>query len=406
MKTNDLIQYLASVLSDHFNITLEDVENAESEADKEILYGFICLHEDLKFYKKQSEKLLENFKSTLFNSAAITVCNSRGVITEVNHQFEILTGYTSQEIIGEKSNFIDSTEQEDINYSAIRKDIKHGKTWRGEIKCIHKNGAPFWIHSNVFPIKNTAGDIYEYWSVSSDITERKKMEIELKAKNDELMHFSYILSHDLKAPILGVKNLAAFIKEDLEDENYDELKDHVEKMFGRADRMIGLIQGIMDFAKIGMVQSNKEHIDLNDLVEDIFYTVNKKPNMKLVIETPLPNLFEVPVIIDQLFSNLISNAIKYNDKEYGVVKIGFEETSKGYVFTVTDNGPGIAEEFYDKIFQVFQTLNRRDRFESTGIGLSIVDKIIKQIGGTISVRSELSKGTTFEFLIPQKVVSK
>ena len=179
METNKLIGHLASVLGDNFNLSLTDVEEADSEADKEIIYGLICLHDDLAFYKKRSELLLENFKNTLFSSAAITITNSKGVIRNVNELMVKLSLYPKAELIGSRHDILDSKEEQNEDYQSLLLDITASKTWRGEVKSMKKNGATFWLDTHIFPIKNTEGNIYEYWTVSTDISKRKNIELEI-----------------------------------------------------------------------------------------------------------------------------------------------------------------------------------------------------------------------------------
>lgn len=183
MKNELLITHLSSVLNDDFNLTLQDVEMESNSNEKEIIYGLICLNEDLNFYKTQNNQIISNFKNTLFDSAIITITNQEGVIQEVNSSLSELTGYFKEELIGQPQTIFNSEYHPDSYFYALRKAIKVGKTWRGEICNKKKNGDLFWLNTSIFPMKNSTGEIYELWFVGTDITEKKQIELELYHKN-------------------------------------------------------------------------------------------------------------------------------------------------------------------------------------------------------------------------------
>jgi len=228
----------------------------------------------------------------------------------------------------------------------------------------------------------------------------EKSNLVLKQKNEELQNFAYILSHDLKTPIRGVLTLAEFMQEDISNNQLEEVDSHIESIKRRVIRMNGLIEGILDFSKIGMLSSKKEEIKLNELVHEIFEDAITKENIVCTIKTQLPVIQNVRVLFVQLFANLISNAVKHNDKEQGIITIDYSGSKDFHEFSVSDNGPGIAKNYHEKIFKLFQTLNEDDEIDSTGVGLSIVKKIITVLNGTVQLESKINEGTTFYIKIP------
>ena len=181
----------------------------------------------------------------------------------------------------------------------------------------------------------------------------------------------------------------------------------MELLISRVDRMHNLIDGILEYSRIGRTEENVSQVDTGQIVEDIIDTISPPENIRIIIESKLPVILCESTRIIQLFQNLISNAVKYMDKEKGIVKINCVEGDDFWKFSVEDNGPGIAEEYYEKIFQMFQTLSPRDKFESSGVGLTVVKKIVELYGGKIWVQSQVGKGSTFSFTIPlQKVIDK
>ena len=177
-----------------------------------------------------------------------------------------------------------------------------------------------------------------------------------------------------------------------------EVVDILNMMKSRTARMQNLIDGILHYSRMANSKMEKEKVDVKDLINNIIDLICPPSNMR--IETPdnLPVVFTEKIKLHEVFQNLISNAIKYNNKEKGEIKITFIDKRDCYEFSVMDNGSGIKKEHYEKIFGIFQTLQSKDRNESTGIGLTIVKKIIEAQGGTISVQSEYGKGTVFVFV--------
>ncbi|WP_298508388.1 ATP-binding protein [uncultured Kordia sp.] len=217
-------------------------------------------------------------------------------------------------------------------------------------------------------------------------------------KNKELEQFAYITSHDLKTPIRGISSLASFIKEDLEAGETDDVYDHLDTMQGRVKRLERLIDGILHYSKIGKIMPEK--VDLNIMIRE---DAKNYQDTQTIFNTKgtLPVIMGDKMQISQVVSNLISNAVKYNDKDICEITVSSVEKSNSYELIFEDNGPGIAPKYHKKIFQVFQTLQEKDMYESTGLGLSIVKKIIEKHQGTIRVESDGKLGTKFIITYPK-----
>lgn len=220
---------------------------------------------------------------------------------------------------------------------------------------------------------------------------------ELKRKNEELDQFAHIVSHDLKGPLRGIDNVVTWIEEDHQEDLSPKLNDYLQLIKGRIVRAENLIEGLLSYARIDKETIPQEQVDTNELVYSIRDNVSVNVPVSFHVQENMPVLFTERLPLYQVFANLISNAIKYNDKERAEVSIGYTEYPDHYVFFVRDNGPGIAQQYHERIFRIFQTLKDRDTFESTGVGLSIIKKILDSRDETITIDSEPEAGSTFSF---------
>ncbi|MBK7429773.1 MAG: hypothetical protein IPI62_02245 [Bacteroidetes bacterium] len=229
----------------------------------------------------------------------------------------------------------------------------------------------------------------------------KEYTASLEKSNSELDRFASIVSHDLKAPLRAIGNLTGWIEEDAGDQMSKEVRTNFDMIKQRVNRMEDLINAILDYSRADRRIGEDEKVDTNKLVIDTLDFIGKPDNAELIFTNQLPVLFSDRTRLSQVFSNLIGNAIKYNDKPDIKVFVSSIETPEGYTFSVKDNGPGIDPLYHERIFVIFQTLNRRDDVESTGVGLAIVKKIVEDCGGKVWVESDLGKGADFKFFWPK-----
>ena len=215
--------------------------------------------------------------------------------------------------------------------------------------------------------------------------------------NKQLDEFVYIVSHDLKAPLRGLSSLATFMEDELGANPKQEVLDILSMIKSRTARMQNLIDGILHYSRLGNTKTETEDVNVKDLLINIIDLICPPDNIRIEFPDNLPVINTEKIKLHEVLQNLISNGINYNDKKEGVVKISCIENPDHYEFSITDNGVGIKEEHQEKIFGIFQTLQPKDKVESTGIGLTIVKKIVEEQGGTMQVQSEFGKSTTFKF---------
>jgi len=222
--------------------------------------------------------------------------------------------------------------------------------------------------------------------------------------NEELSHFAYVVSHDLKAPLRGIKLIAEWLYTDYADQFGDEAKENFDLLQNRVERMHNFIEGILQYSRVGRIEEDKTDVDLNELVTGIVDAIAPPEHIDITIDGPLPTLACEPTRIGQVFQNLLTNAVKYMDKPAGHIVVAHEDLGDRWWFSVSDNGPGIEAQHFDRIFRIFQTLRPRDEYESTGVGLTLVKKIVELYGGEVSVVSEVGQGSTFSFTLPKQAV--
>ena len=232
-----------------------------------------------------------------------------------------------------------------------------------------------------------------------DALERSNQQ--LGRSNSELDQFAYVASHDLKAPLRGIANLAQWIEEDLGAEVPDGLREKMRLLHGRVHRMEALIDGILDYSRAGRVRHKPERVEVGRLLTEVIELIAPPPGVSIAVAPEMPVLDTEKVPLQQVFMNLVGNAVKHSRRGDAQVQASVREDGPFYQFTVADNGQGVAPEFHDRIWGIFQTLEARDKVEGTGIGLSVVKKIVESRGGRTWIESAEGKGAAFHFTWPK-----
>ncbi|UQA56432.1 ATP-binding protein [Polyangium aurulentum] len=251
--------------------------------------------------------------------------------------------------------------------------------------------------------------IVEYVGCNVDVSDLRRAEAEarehadnLAATNRELDQFAYVTSHDLKAPLRAIGSLAEWIEEDLGAAMTEDVRQKMNLLRGRVRRMEALIQGILDFSRAGRLPSKRERVDVRRLAAEIVDMLGLRPPATVVLGDTLPTLETERVALQQILMNLISNALKHARRPDVEVRVDARDVGEAWEFCVRDNGPGIAPEYHDRVWGIFQTLEARDKVESTGIGLAIVKKIIEGRGGRVWIASAPGEGASFFFTWPKR----
>ncbi|PCJ65317.1 MAG: hypothetical protein COA58_10690 [Bacteroidetes bacterium] len=361
----------------------------------------VIAREELEASKSELEDLIENMYD------ALIVVGSGGNVERVNKAGEELLGYSKKEISEFSFNKLVHPDDLEKSQNYLKKLKTEGYYSGYEGRIISGDGTIKTVEVNSTAIFDN-GNLIGSRDIIRDITERKEIEFqkevllaELEVVNQELRDFAYIVSHDLKAPLRSIGSLSDWLIQDYQEALDDEGRELLRLLKTRIGRMHNLIEGVLQYSKVGRLQDEKEEVDINLLLEETIDSLDP-PNTCIVhFEKNMPTVRYDKIRLQQVFQNLISNAIKFLDKPKGEIIISLSHDNTHYHFAIEDNGPGIEENYFNKIFQIFQTLTSKDEYESTGIGLSIVKRIVELNGGTISVKSTVGVGSTFSFTIPK-----
>lgn len=379
--------------------------NLESKKNV-VIHNITESRNKLQFANKELRKL-SIVASKTDNSVVIT--DSYGTSEWVNDGFARMTGYTFEEAVNRNLfGLLEGPLTDKETLQDVLGKLQKKQNCSVELQLHTKNGDASWIFSNITPIVDEQGMVSKFILIMSDINERKAIENKmeqnmrnLERTNKELDKFAYVVSHDLKAPLRAIGNLTDWIEEEAGTTFSEDIRKNFNIIKGRVVRMEGLINGILDYSKATKSIGKEELLEVKDLINDTVDLLAVPENCKIDFTTDLPKIFADRIKLQQVFLNLISNSIKHNNKPSIEIKVNAFEMDKFWKFSVTDNGPGIDQKYYEKIFVIFQTLQARDEFESTGVGLAIVKKIIDEQNGKIWIESELGQGTTFNFTIPK-----
>lgn len=381
------------------------------------LEGYITIELDISDKKADEQKLIEarNTLNFALEGNGYGIWDWNLITGEVTFSkiWKTMLGYHPNEVEDNFSQWEELVLPEDLPeakkalQSYLQGDAEHYKT---DFRMRTKQGTFRWILAMGKAVSHQRnGKPYRIVGTHQDITERKNAEQklanyaqELEKINGELDKFAYIVSHDLKAPLRAINNLSEWIEEDLGENVDEDIKEQMRLLRGRVRRMEGLINGILSYSRAGRINSNLKEVNLNELLQGILDTLPVNNNFEIAINSQMPTLLTTELELEQVFANFISNALKYNDAENPYIKVDYRENGSFYHFWVEDNGPGVEEEFQEKVFEIFQTLQARDLVESTGVGLAIVKKIVEEKGGKVWVESKPYAQTRFCFSWPKK----
>lgn len=355
-------------------------------------------------------KELEELFHTLVESSpnGMLMADKHGIIELVNVQVEKIFGYERKELIGQPVEILLPTSMR-AQHPAMREGYIEKPQFRAmgqgrDLYGIRKDESEVPIEIGLSPINTHTG--IKILCGIVEISERKQFELELRRRNQELDNFAYIASHDLKAPLRGIDQLATWIEEDLADTLNEGTKKHLRLMRTRINRMEYLLSDLLKYARAGTNQGEPEEINSAEIIKEIFELTCVNENFTLEMKGEFPCFVSTKVAFQLVIRNLITNALKHHDKDKGTISVSVSNIKSQYVFEVSDDGPGIAPENRERVFGLFQTLRPRDEVEGSGMGLAIVKKMVESFGGAILVTGNTPRGSVFSFSWPITLTKK
>lgn len=376
---------------------------------------FMAVRGKLQAEEEKHFRLLEESKDSIYTA------DLDGRITYVNPAFMALLEVSDPaELIGrpflperfwfnpqDKKSFLENLRKGDIESKELSLKTFNGRKIYVTVFCsLTKN-----VHGE---INGSQGIVYDV-TPNKELVALREAEEELEQLNEhlksaiwdltranrELQEFAYIAAHDLKTPLRAIGTLADWISMDYADKFDEQGKEQVRLLVTKAKHMMTLIDDVLHYSRAGQSLQTNQQVDLNEILAEVIREIAPPENIEVTVENRLSAITCKRTHIIQIFQNLLDNAVKYMDKPKGRIKVTCDEQDDCWKFSVADNGPGIERRHFERIFKIFQTLGPREGLESTGIGLSIVKKLVELNKGRVWVESEVGSGSTFIFTLPK-----
>lgn len=359
---------------------------------------------------------LGKFNETLFNATpiAMLVINKQGKITTVNQQTLQLFGYQNDQLLGQPVDILLAASIRTQNAKDRNSYLLAPNARKIELQGQHSDNSLITLDISLTPLEDEhEGEVLASIIDITEVTENRrrlheytakleKINRELGRSNSELNDFAYVASHDLKAPLRGIMQLANWIEEDLQDTMGAETAEHLKLMQNRVSRLESLLDDLLAFSRVGQKHGDFKKINTRALVNELFELLDPPAEFTLTCDDNLPEMVTLAVPLEQVFRNLINNAIKHHHSKQGHIHISAQPAEKGYVFIVEDDGPGIPPDQHQRVFRIFQTLKPRDDIEGSGMGLAIIKKLLDNYRSIITVESDGQHGTRMIFTWPEE----
>jgi PAS domain S-box-containing protein len=382
--------------------------------------GFFALIEDVTELKRGEAQ--QRLAASVFDNAAegILITDKDNNILSVNCAFTEITGYSPEEAIGKNPSLLSSGSQPGTFYEAMWTLIRETGRWQGEVWDRRKDGRPYCELLSIAAIRDDQGKITQHCAIFSDITRLKMTEAELMAlnaelearvaqrtaaldhANKELETFSYSVSHDLRAPLHHLSGFSAIVLKANEGKLDAASVDYLKRINAASERMGRLIADLLALSRVSRQELNKRNFDLSELAGEVANSLVRTHPGREVRVTVEPEMKADgdPGLVRIVLENLIGNAWKFTSRTNEPrIEVGLEERDGETVYCIRDNGAGFDMKYAGKLFGAFQRLHTLAEFEGTGIGLSIVQRIVVRHGGRIWAEAEVGKGATFYFTL-------
>jgi len=378
--------------------------------------GYIGTITDITARIKAEKEILKLSRAVEQSPVSILITDLDGTIEYANPKAIEVTGFQKEEVYGKNPKIFSAGEKPQSEYKLLWDTILSGNEWRGEFHNKKKNGEQYWEMASISSIINDKGEITHFLAVKEDITERKKIEADLKmalerAKESDYLKSAFLanMSHEVRTPLNSIIGFSELLSdEDFDNEQKNEFIQHI---IGNGNSLLNIISDIMDISKLesGEVKIYPKGIPVKRFVSNLLEQhafLNKGKEIDLKVNYPA-NENQLVILADsdrlkQIFNNLINNAYKFTS--VGSIEIGYKHVDNMVEFYVKDTGIGIDQDHQEKIFERFRQVESSNnrKFGGNGLGLAITKNLVELMGGKIWLESELGKGTVFSFTLPVK----
>ncbi len=367
--------------------------------------------------REQTLRELLELKLALDESAIVATTDAQGIITAVNDRFCRISRYSREELLGRNHRIINSGHHPKEFFQDLWQTISSGKVWRGEIKNRAKDDSVYWVGTTIVPFLDEVGRPWQYMAIRFEITDRKRAEEELRAKqteladraealarsNADLEQFAYVASHDLQEPLRMVSSFTQLLAKRYKgrlDADADEFIRYADE---GAQTMQAMIRDLLAYARLDAAVPSRFPLPLDAALDGalLILHVALAEAAPILRRKPLPEVPGDLAQLVQLYQNLVGNALKFRRTDQVLeIEFGASKEPGHWRCWVKDNGIGFDSRHADRIFTLFQRLHARDAFPGSGIGLAFCKRILERHGGRIWVHSAPGKGSTFFFTLP------
>ena len=369
--------------------------------------GTLSSGEDITERKRAEEELQRLSLVAAHTTNAVFITDAERRIEWVNQAFTRLTGFTLPTVRGRSPyELLQGAETDPATMAAIRAALDAGQSYEGEILNYHQNGLTYWVQLFLDPVRDPDGRVTRFIGVQTDITARWQARLELQEKNAELERFIYLISHDLKSPLVTIKAFLGYLEQDLARSNTGRIAQDMDYLRAAADRMGQLLEELLSLSRIGRVVRPPVRVGYGELVKEALRLTAGgivERGVVVRVDDAAVTLVGDRARLMEIWQNLVENGVKYMGEQTApLIEIGVERRGREQVFFVRDNGMGIEPCYQEKVFGLFEKLDPKS--EGTGLGLALVKRIVELYRGHIWVESAgAGQGTCVRFTLPEAV---
>lgn len=360
----------------------------------------------LHFITEVRELISHYYLITTNLAAAVVIYDNKRRVRFCSPYTEVLTGYSVEEIMLSETDLLASLVVEDDreHYERARAVSELGEDYHVQYQSRHKTGLKLWFDTRLVPVCDSTGAVTSMMCLTVDVTESVNSKRQIQEQNQDLSDFSYMISHDLKAPIFTIKGMAVALKEDFGASLGEDGQELLRFILDGADRLEALVSSVIEYSALSTKETRESIVALNSVLDSVQQDFNEQIRItgaKITVEPGLPKVRGDQLRYYQVFSNLIGNALKYRDQSRApeITVRARPGRADLAVIEITDNGLGIPEGKLKDIFRPYQRAHGND-IEGSGIGLACVKKIVEKFGGTVTAKSNEGTGSTFIVSLP------